>query len=138
MALVFSMADLAAHPKNDFAGAKSANRFLKRVREMARGVHQEDKNLWLVKWHLDITNLAKAEFDWRGWLAARTSFNEYIIGPGITRIMVATFLDCATQYRMGRMDFLLVRVDGAAIRLHPEKTAKRPTRCHGYRWTHSG
>ena len=121
---VFTLEDLAAHRKNDGAGAKSANRFLKRVRELLRGEHQADKNLWLVQAHLDITDLAPAEFDWRAWLAGRSKMDEHIIGPGIVSIKIASFVDCAVQYRMGRMDFLLERVNGDAVRLHPEKNGK--------------
>ena len=138
MPVQVALEDLAAHTKNDGAGVKSANRFLKRVREQVRGEHQPDKNLWTVRAHLDITNLAKSVFDWRGWLASRTHMNEFIIGPGIVRIQIASFLDCAIQYRMGRMDYFLERSDGEAIRLHPEKMGRRPTRFHGQRWILSG
>ena len=122
--VIFGVEDVDAHRKNDGAGAKSANRFLKRVREQVRGRYHAAKNLYLTEAHIDITNLAKAEFDWRAWLASRTHMIESIIGPGIVRISVASFLDCAIQLRMARMDFLLERSDGCAVRLHPEKDGK--------------
>ena len=97
---------------------------MKRIREESRGNHEQDKHLWQTLWHVDISDLSPDVFDWRSWLATRTYHNDTVFGPGIKRICVATFLDCHIQYRMGRMDFFIERVDGVGVRLHPERSGK--------------
>ena len=70
-------------------GAKTANRFLKKIRVEATGEGMLGRKE--AKYHYDLTDVSPDVFDWRAWISGRLHGNSVVVGPGISKVILAFF-----------------------------------------------
>ena len=70
---------------------------------------------------------AGSDFDWRGWVANRDGAAE-LVGPGVWAFWFVRLDTKDSNLDEPRADFLLRRVDGQDVRLHPHTTRHKVTR----------
>ena len=70
-------------------------------------------------YHYDLTNVVPDVFDWRCWIAGRLKANSVVVGPGISRVILAFFNEYDHNWKQARLDYLIVRTDGHSHRVHP-------------------
>ena len=71
-------------------------------------------------------DLTEEEFHWRGWIAGHPLAEE-LIGPGVRAFSFIRLTTGDSNLNEARADFLLRRVDGWDVRLHPQTTRHRVT-----------
>jgi hypothetical protein len=103
--------DIATY-KHPAVGAKAANKVLKQLRA---------QNTWLE----DITEAPL--LNWRSFLASRSDASS-IIGVGVLTFLFVRFPGTvdANWSNTPRADFVLIRCDRSAVRLHPASTGEQP------------
>ena len=94
-----------------------AHRFLTVMRDRHRDTQDDDV------FH-DLTD--SSEFRWRAWVSQRPDA-ETIVGPGIFRFAFVWVAATDNNLHEKRGDFVLSRVDGVDIRLHPQQRKNRAT-----------
>ena len=103
----------------------AAHRFLSKLRDRHRDTMH---NVFL---H-DLTD--SHEFDWKVWVALRGDVKD-IVGTGIYRFAFVWLSSMDTNLKERRGDFMVSRIDGEDIRLHPQSNKnarrgrKRPSLC---------
>jgi hypothetical protein len=97
-------------------GAATANKFLKELRDGTA-------------WSVDLTD---GPFNWKGFLATRQDFAD-VVGNGVIRFAFDRFEDMLDHNYHGapRGDFVVVRADLSAVRLHPAKHNPQPKPIYG-------
>ena len=97
-------------------GAATANKLLKELRNGPA-------------WSVDLTD---GPFNWKGFLATRGDFAD-VVGNGVIRFAFDRFEDVPDHNYSGapRGDFVVLRVDLSAVRLHPAKTNPQPHPIYG-------
>ena len=95
----------------------AAHRFFTALRDRHRATQND------VFLH-DLTD--SQEFDWKVWVSQRPDVED-IVGPGIYRFAFVWVSSMDNNLRERRGDFLVSRIDGLDIRLHPQETRNRQT-----------
>ena len=83
------LAEHAARCNKRPVGAKTANRFLKKIRVEATGEQMLGRKE--AKYHYDLTDVSPDVFDWRAWISGRLHGNSVVVGPGISKVFLAFF-----------------------------------------------
>ena len=122
--IVFHQHEIAAKDRTAPMNHTRANVWLKKFRENT----DNDKEV------LDLTD--RPEFDWRGYIAHHKHAAD-IVGPGITGFAFLTLVDTrdpSVKSVRPRNDFMALRADGSAVRLHPHKgnNPAAATPIHGF------
>ena len=66
---------------------------------------------------IDMTE--EANFDWKAYLACREDFED-VVGPGVVGFQCIRFPWIDPNTNDKRVDFVVLRADGTAVRLHPQ------------------
>mgnify|MGYP003319480354 CR=1 FL=1 len=106
---------------SDIPRAFYARRFLTALRDRHRAT-QNDVFLHDVK--------DSQEFNWKVWVSQRPDVQD-IVGRGIYRFAFVWLDSTDTNLKERRGDFLVSRIDGIDIRLHPQKKLTRIRSCQG-------
>lgn len=105
--------------RNRHVSFPAAHRELTRLRDLTRGTDTV---------RMDLTNIDVGEpFDWRGWVANRDDAAQ-LVGPGVWAFWFVRLTTRDSNLDEPRADFLLRRVDGQDVRLHPQTTVHKVTR----------
>ena len=101
-------------------GGKTASIFLQKIRKEATGDEVRGQNE--AKYNYDLTNVPPDIFDWRRWISGRLRGNSVVVGPGIRQVFLAFFNEYDHNCKQARLDYLIVRTDGHAHRVHTHKS----------------
>jgi hypothetical protein len=100
-------------------GNRAANAILRQLRRE----NSTPNKRWFTREFVDLTDISPLQ--WRGYLSHLHN-REQIIGPGVIRFLFAFLPRCNDPNHNGqpRTDFIVIQVDGTAVRLHPECIGK--------------